>query len=243
MDESSSSFSTTSSSIIQPRNILTLLVALFTGGCIYVATICIYRLFLHPFAHVPGPLLARLTDAYGLYHAWFQDTHLAIHQLHVKYGAIVRYGPNRILVNDVHGMKEIYGYNANFAKGKVYEALKFNPVHSVFNATDKNMHRRKRKLVGQGFSEAALRASEECILKHVDRFLDGLLGDDRTSHQDGDWVTSKDLSTYCALEVDISFFFPKEIKLTVNSFDSKLSSFGYHHRPGFWQVYRCLGQA
>ncbi|OKL56264.1 hypothetical protein UA08_08508 [Talaromyces atroroseus] len=204
MDKSASSVSAASSSFIKPHNLLTLLLLLSTSGCIYVATICIYRLFLHPFAHVPGPLLARLTDVYGLYHAWLQDTHLAIHRLHLQYGPIVRYGPDRILVNDVYGMKEIYGYNANFAKGKVYEALRFNPVHSVFNATDKNMHRRKRRLVAQGFSEAALRASEGCILKHVDRFVDGLLSEDTVSTKDGNWVTPKDLSVhanYLALDI------------------------------------------
>lgn len=183
---------------IQSPDYLRLLLLLCTTSVIYIVTACIYRLFFHPFAHIPGPFFAKLTDAYGLYHAWRQDTHLAIHRLHLIYGPIVRYGPNRILVNDVKGMKEIYGYNANFAKGKAYEVMRIGPVENVFNVTDKQRHKRKRRLVGQGFSEAALRASEDCVLRHVDRFVGGLLdgGDDVSTESDG-WGSAKDLSIHC----------------------------------------------
>lgn len=163
------------------------------ASVLYVAAICIYRLYFHPFAHIPGPFFAKLTDAYGLYHSWLKDTHLNIHLLHEKYGTIVRFGPSKILVNDVDGMREIYGYNANFAKGSAYEVLRFNPVHSIFNATDKKMHRRKRRLVGQGFSDSAVRASESCILEHMDKFVDAFLDSDTG---DG-WSTAKDVSVLC----------------------------------------------
>lgn len=181
---------------IQPVDPLRLLVLLCTTGLIYVATICIYRLFLHPFARIPGPFLAKFTDAYSLYHAWHQDTHLAIYRLHLTYGAIVRYGPNRILTNDVNGMKEIYGFNANFAKGEAYKVMRFSPVESVFNVMDKRMHRRKRKLVGQGFSEAALRASEGVVLRHIDVFLRELLDDDDIPRENEGWGLPKDISDY-----------------------------------------------
>lgn len=179
---------------IQSLDHLRLLILLCTGSLICISTICTYRLFFHPFAHIPGPFFARLTDAYGLYHAWHQDTHLTIYHLHLTYGPVVRYGPSRILVNDVHGMKEIYGYNANFAKGKAYEVMRFNPVESVFNVTDKHMHRRKRRLVGQGFSESALRASEDCILRHVDLFVECLL--DAARSENDEWGSAKDLSIH-----------------------------------------------
>jgi cytochrome P450 len=179
----------------EPPDTFKLLLFLCTSIIVSIATFCIYRLFLHPFAHIPGPFFAKLTDAYGLYHAWRQDTHLAIYRLHLTYGPIVRYGPNRILVNDVQGMKEIYSYNANFAKGKAYEVMRFNPVESVFNVTDKQMHRRKRRLVGQGFSEAALRESEDCVLRHVDRFVGGLVDDGIPNEIEG-WGSAKDLSIH-----------------------------------------------
>lgn len=218
-----------------------LLLVLFTVSSAYVATLCIYRLFLHPFAHIPGPLLAKLTDAYGLYHAWQQDTHLTIYRLHLEHGAIVRYGPNRILVNDVQGMKEIYGYSANFVKGKAYETLRITPVASVFNTTDKNAHRRKRRLVAQGFSEAALRESEGCVLKHVDRFVNILLDGDHKEGEGKNWGTSKDVSIHCKFEK--SSYSPLNSNKLMSRIDSKLPGFGCYHRLGLWPVHRRPNQA
>lgn len=93
-------------------------------------------------------------------------------------------------------MKEIYGYNANFAKGKAYEVMRFTPMESVFNVTDKQMHRRKRRLIGQGFSEAALRASEDCVLRHVDLFVGGLSDNDAAPNENEGWSSAKDLSIH-----------------------------------------------
>lgn len=97
-------------------------------------------------------------------------------------------------------MKEIYGYDANFAKGKAYEVMRFNPVESVFNVTDKQMHRRKRRLVAQGFSEAALRASEDCVLRHVDLFVEGLFDDNDVRNENEGWSSAKDVSIHGKLE-------------------------------------------
>lgn len=99
-------------------------------------------------------------------------------------------------------MKEIYGYDVNFAKGKAYEVMRLNPVESVFNVTDKKMHRRKRKLVAQGFSEAALRASENCILRHVDLFVERLFDDDDDDvrNENEGWSSAKDVSIHGKLE-------------------------------------------
>ncbi|PCG99558.1 Cytochrome P450, E-class, group I [Penicillium occitanis (nom. inval.)] len=201
---------------IQSVDPLRPLLLLCSTSLVYIATICIYRLFFHPFAHIPGPFFAKLTGAYGLYHAWLQDTHLAIYRLHLSYGPVVRYGPSRILVNDVHGMKEIYGYDVNFAKGKAYEVMRLNPVESVFNVTDKKMHRRKRKLVAQGFSEAALRASENCILRHVDLFVERLFDDDDDDddvrNENEGWSSAKDVSihaSYLALDIITDLVFGK----------------------------------
>lgn len=47
---------------------------------------CIYRIFSHAFADIPGPFLAKLTNAYSAYHAAKRDTHVVIQRLHEKHG-------------------------------------------------------------------------------------------------------------------------------------------------------------
>lgn len=59
------------------------------AGAAYIISICIYRLRFHAFAHVPGPFLAKLTNAYSAYHAARQNTHVEIQRLHDNYGKVV----------------------------------------------------------------------------------------------------------------------------------------------------------
>ena len=54
--------------------------------------------------------------------------------------------------------------------------MRISPVHSVFNAYDKAVHRRKRRMVSQGFSDLALRGSEPHVLEHVKQLCSRLLG-------------------------------------------------------------------
>ncbi|KZL67682.1 benzoate 4-monooxygenase cytochrome P450 [Colletotrichum tofieldiae] len=54
------------------------------ASCILFAILqLIYRLWLHPLAKYPGPLLARITNLYSAYHAWRGDIH---RDIHLKYG-------------------------------------------------------------------------------------------------------------------------------------------------------------
>lgn len=55
---------------------------------IKVFAIITYRIFFHPLAKYPGPLIAKVTDAYQLYYAWRGDRHLQFWRLHQKYGKI-----------------------------------------------------------------------------------------------------------------------------------------------------------
>lgn len=57
---------------------------------IFVATIlgAIYRVYFHPLAHIPGPLLAKVSSVYAYYYN-FRDArfYLQIQKLHEQYGA------------------------------------------------------------------------------------------------------------------------------------------------------------
>lgn len=53
---------------------------------VYLATLCVYRLYFHPYAKYPGPLLAKITNLYGLYHAYVGDMHLDVWRCHETYG-------------------------------------------------------------------------------------------------------------------------------------------------------------
>ena len=66
--------------------------------------------------HVPGPLLAALTNFPRL--SWIltghaHDIHIALHR---KYGKLVRFGPNMVSVADPAEIPNIYGFGGKFVK-------------------------------------------------------------------------------------------------------------------------------
>lgn len=63
----------------------TLIYAL-TVGLACIVSVCIRRVYFHAFSQVPGPLLAKVTNAYSAYHAARRNTHVVIQSLHEKYG-------------------------------------------------------------------------------------------------------------------------------------------------------------
>ncbi len=47
-----------------------------------------YRLTLHPLSAYPGPIAAKLSDLYNLYHAALMGEHLATWRNHQTYGEL-----------------------------------------------------------------------------------------------------------------------------------------------------------
>ena len=71
-------------------------------------------------SHVPGPFLARYTDAWTLYSAWRTlrrgDKVEYYNQLQARYGDVIRIGPKSVLVLDPAAVPVIYGVRAKLDK-------------------------------------------------------------------------------------------------------------------------------
>ena len=65
---------------------------------------------------VPGPLLAKFTSLWRLYHTYNGTMLKTIQEYHSKYGTLVRIGPNIVSVSDARMVEDIYGVKANFPK-------------------------------------------------------------------------------------------------------------------------------
>ncbi|KAF3051051.1 hypothetical protein E8E11_010053 [Didymella keratinophila] len=165
-----------------------------TFVAVLICSICIRRIYFHPFSHVPGPFLAKITNAYSAYHAAKRNTHVVIQCLHEKYGPVVRYGPDRILFNNRESLEDIYGRENNLFKGRAYEGMRVHPLPSVFNAADNKVHAQRRKFISQAFSNQAMRASEPKILKHVANYSDVLF----EPAASGDWSEPHELTQWSA---------------------------------------------
>ena len=87
-----------------------------------IAVLSLFLLFLqcrtlrHPLRSIPGPLIARFSRLWMVWHAWKGDMNRTMIALHDKHGKLVRTGPNEISVSDLSAIKKIYGPGTKFVK-------------------------------------------------------------------------------------------------------------------------------
>ncbi|KAI7456622.1 hypothetical protein KC368_g7 [Hortaea werneckii] len=156
-------------------NILTVFCLASVLSLLYLSALAFYRVFFHPLAKYPGPLLAKVTDLNSTYHAVRGDRHLEFWRCHEKYGPIVRTGPNSLSFNSKAALKEIYGFKANVRKSDFYSAFPATKnAYSTHSAIDKSVHARKRRVLSQAFSDSAIKSMESHMLEHIRSFCANL---------------------------------------------------------------------
>ncbi|XXH02093.1 hypothetical protein Hte_008459 [Hypoxylon texense] len=177
-----------------PVNLAFLASGLAASALLYVVGLVVYRLFFHPLAKYPGPFIAKITDAYQLYHAWKGDRHLEFWRLHERYGKVVRFGPNSVSFNSSTALKEIYGFKSNVRKAEFYDAF-VHPAPNTHNTRDKALHARKRRVLSQAFSDSAIKEMERYILSNVRSFCEQI-GAGASEERKG-WTAPKNMADWC----------------------------------------------
>ncbi|KAK8132274.1 isotrichodermin C-15 hydroxylase (cytochrome P-450 monooxygenase CYP65A1) [Apiospora kogelbergensis] len=126
---------------------------------IYMIGKDIYLLTLHPLANFPGPILTAISRV-PYWEACLTGNQVAwMHNLHSKYGPVVRYSPNELSFIDQGGAewKAIHGHERGGRE--LPKAPECAPSHED--------HRRFRKLFSPAFSDRALKSNEPILRKHV----------------------------------------------------------------------------
>ncbi|KAL6230900.1 hypothetical protein BDW75DRAFT_248259 [Aspergillus navahoensis] len=142
-------------------------ILLATGAAAIYVVLFLWRLVSSPLRDVPGPLLARFTDAWYFWKVRRGDFQQQNQQLHKDYGVIVRYGPNRYSLSHPEAAKAIYGHKTTFPKSRWYSA--FGQIHewTLFSDDDANQHAQNRKQYQSMYSMSSLLTYEpfvdECI--------------------------------------------------------------------------------
>ncbi|KAI0411106.1 cytochrome P450 [Xylaria grammica] len=160
-------------------DLLRVLVATAPYAAIFVVSYCLliglYRSLFHPLNRFPGPITARFTDFYGVFFAAQTILHRRTRQDHLKYGPVIRHGPNKLVFNSVSALQAIY-QNDGVTKSRAYLVSQRAPdKYSLWNALDQNLHRSKRKIVGQVVSDRSMRAFEPTMIEQVDIFIHQIL--------------------------------------------------------------------
>jgi hypothetical protein len=92
------------------------------------ACIAFYRSLVTPLAKVPGPWYTLFTAVWLKANEYKGDRRLYIHDLHQRYGRIVRIGPNEVSFASTDAIKEIYT-----SSGTGYDKTEFYSLFIPFN--------------------------------------------------------------------------------------------------------------
>lgn len=92
-------------------------------------------------------------------------------------GPVVRFGPNRLSFNNAKALQDIYGPKANTIKANYYTVNgHFFGALNIVSTVNVADNSRKRRVIGQALSPAAIKAMEHHILINVRLFCNLLVG-------------------------------------------------------------------
>jgi cytochrome P450 len=135
---------------------------------------CIYRLYFHPLTHISGPLFPKLTSLWLHYHAYIGDEASSIHQLHLKYGPLVRVSPNEVDISDADAVHPIYISKGGFPKAPCYGNFDIDGHKTIFSTTSHEHRAPRAKVVTPLFSTKSIRENADAINGCVNRFVERL---------------------------------------------------------------------
>ncbi|KAM0552402.1 hypothetical protein ACHAPJ_007962 [Fusarium lateritium] len=148
----------------------------FSAVVVVLIKTVLYRLYLHPISHVPGPLPAKLTGLWRTAKYMQGNWHDEILAIHRKHGRVVRIAPNEISVVDEYAMKNLYGHGHNAPKTDWYSV--WDPPNTgpqLFSELDKKYHGFLRKRLAGAYSMSSVLKYEVHIQGCLDLLLQKLM--------------------------------------------------------------------
>ncbi|KAK5661191.1 hypothetical protein OQA88_11082 [Cercophora sp. LCS_1] len=133
--------------------------------------LCGYRVFLHPLAHIPGPLAAKCTWLWLHYHTYVGDECTTIRRLHEIYGPVVRVSPNEVDIADGDAISPIYSAKTDLVKSPHYSKFAVDSHLTVFSTLLTVERSTRHKAVMPLFSAASVRESQSVIAECIAEFL------------------------------------------------------------------------
>jgi benzoate 4-monooxygenase len=123
-----------------------------------------------PLRKIPGPFHAKFSNTWLAYHSRKRQKYAAVHAAHPKYGTVVRIGYHHISIASGQGTPLVYAHGNVFLKAEFYDAF-VSGVPGVFNTRDRVQHTRKRKIVAQTFSPAAVVRFERHMAENLEAWV------------------------------------------------------------------------
>ncbi|KAF4333829.1 benzoate 4-monooxygenase cytochrome P450 [Fusarium beomiforme] len=130
-------------------------------------------------AKVPGPFISNFTSLLLKWHELNANRTVYIHELHKKYGPVVRVAPNEVSFTSIEALKEIYGSGGSgYDKTEFYDLFQVYGKRTMFSTLVKDDHAKRRRMIGDRYAnsnimkQAPLAGIQERSKKFVERCVD-----------------------------------------------------------------------
>ncbi|KAI0191269.1 cytochrome P450 [Xylaria flabelliformis] len=156
---------------------------LFLGGWY------IWKCVSSPLRILPGPKISLFTSLVLKFHEFRALRTRYIHQLHLRYGPVVRIAPNEASFASLEGIKEIYGSGGSgYDKTEFYDLFQVYGRRTMFTTLDKESHAKRKRILADryansnimktqsldGIAERSRRFTERCsrfVGRSIDLFI------------------------------------------------------------------------
>lgn len=103
-----------------------------------------------PLRRTPGPFYTIFTSLYLVYKEFTHGRRVYIHELHQKYGPVVRLGPNEVSFAGIDALKEIYmSGGSGYDRSNLYTLFKQFGTPTLFSTPPRNEVRELRILLAR----------------------------------------------------------------------------------------------
>ncbi|RFU73920.1 benzoate 4-monooxygenase cytochrome p450 [Trichoderma arundinaceum] len=157
------------------EHLLRLWLALAGMGA-YLCLRTVYRLYLHPLSHIPGPKLAACTHLYEFFYNVVRPGMFLfeIEKMHQQYGPIVRINPREVHVSDPAFYDEIYASSSRRRDKDVKFVATYALPVSMVATVDHDHHRFRRGILKDFFSRRAVMELSESVNERVQKLMQRL---------------------------------------------------------------------
>ncbi|KZT51361.1 cytochrome P450 [Calocera cornea HHB12733] len=109
---------------------------------------------------VPGPWLAKFTDAWFFYHLFAGDVGPTLRQLHHLYGPLVRTGPNTVTAVSLQDQDLVIKSHKYLKDTTGNEITNLMGIPNVFSTIDPDVHMRLRRMTNPTFIPSVMKKTE-----------------------------------------------------------------------------------
>ncbi|KAF1846876.1 cytochrome P450 [Cucurbitaria berberidis CBS 394.84] len=136
----------------------------------FILVVGFIRLY-DPLRKFPGPLAAATTRLYSVKALWSGREHELLLGAHKRYGSVVRWQPNLLLLNDPTLLPIIYNHRSD--KTPHYNSS-LKSVESIVEAKSWKVHRNARKRISKPFLLESILQDEDLIDSNIVSWIDKL---------------------------------------------------------------------